>query len=354
MHGKRGICGLAVRTPSKRTSIKSGVVMGKRFQILALSGGGYRGLFSARILELMEEQYGGRVADRFDLIAGTSIGGILALSLAARIPATDLKDLFINHGTEIFRSRGLFSGWFGAKYDNRCLKELLEREEYLGQRLLGDSRTRLLIPTVNYTSGTPQMFKTPHHMNFGRDHRLRMVDVAMATSAAPTYFPIYEMNSQQYVDGGLVANAPGLLAVHEAREFLGQELDDIYVLAIGTVTSQVTADPTKTPNRGKAGWAGSIFELTISSQESLSKFMLGHSLGNSYLDVDVLVTEAQSASVGLDKTDEGATDVLIGRANHVAQQFFGRPEFRAFMSHKPADAVFYYGQHKDMKETDDA
>jgi predicted acylesterase/phospholipase RssA len=328
--------------------------MGKRFQILALSGGGYRGLFSARILELIEEQYDGRVADRFDLIAGTSIGGILALGLAARIPVADLKNIFMSHGAEIFRSRGLFSGWLGAKYDNRYLKDLLGREEYLGKRLLGDSRTRLLIPTVNYTSGAPQMFKTPHHQNFGRDHRLRMVDVAMATSAAPTYFPIYEMNSQQYVDGGLVANAPGLLAVHEARKFLEQDPVDIHVLAVGTVTSQVTADPTKTPDRGKARWAGSIFELTISAQESLSKFMLGHSLGERYLDVDVLVTEAQAASVGLDKTDEAATNVLVGRANQVAQQFFGRADFRAFMSHKPDEPAFYYGQHQNVKETGNA
>jgi len=328
--------------------------MGKRFQILALSGGGYRALFSARILELMEEQYGGHVADRFDLISGTSIGGILALALAARIPAANLKDIFVNHGAEIFRSRGIFSGWRGAKYDNRFLKDLLARKEYLGDRLLGESRTRLLIPAVNYTSGAPQLFKTPHHQNFGRDHLLRMVDVALATSAAPFYFPIYEMNSQQYVDGGLIANAPGLLAVHEARTFLGQDQNDIHVLAIGTVTSQVTADPTKTVDRGKARWARTIFELTISAQESLSKFMLGHSLGTRYLDVDVLVTEAQSASVGLDKTNEAATSVLVGRANHVAQQFFGRADFRAFMSHKPDEPAFYFGPQHNIKETGNA
>ena len=328
--------------------------MGKRFQILALSGGGYRGLFSARVLELMEEQYGGSVADRFDLIAGTSIGGILALALAGRIPAANLKDLFVKHGAEIFRSRGMLSGWLGAKYDNRYLRELLARKEYLGEKLLGESRTRLLIPAVNYTSGAPQVFKTPHHENLGRDYRLSMVDVAMATSAAPTYFPIYEMNSQQYVDGGLIANAPGLLAVHEARTLLGQDHSDIHVVAIGTVTSQVTADPSQPLDRGKARWAESIFELTISAQESLSKFMLRHTLGDRFLDVDVLVTEAQSASVGLDKTDEAATSVLLGRANHVAQQFFGRADFRAFMSHQPDEPAFFFGPHKNVKETGDA
>ncbi|MBI3526997.1 MAG: patatin-like phospholipase family protein [Betaproteobacteria bacterium] len=328
--------------------------MGKRFQILALSGGGYRGLFSSRVLELMEEQYGGRIADRFDLIAGTSIGGILALALALRIPAARLTEIFKSHGSRIFHPRSLLSGWLGAKYDNRYLKALLSRDEFLGGRLLGESRTRLLIPAVNYTSGAPQLFKTPHHANFGRDHRLSMVDVALATSAAPTFFPIYELNSQQYVDGGLVANAPGLLAVHEAREFLGQNPTDVHVLAVGTITSQVTADPTATLNRGKARWASSIFELTISAQESLSKFMLSHSLGERYMDVDVLVTEAQSASVGLDKTDEAASSVLIGRANHLAQQCFGRPDFRAFMSHKPDEPAFYHGPNQNIRNSDDA
>lgn len=311
-------------------------------------------MFSSRILELMEEQYGGPIAARFDLIAGTSIGGILALALAMRIPAARLTEIFINHGSKIFHPRGLLSGWIGAKYDNRYLKTLLSRDEFLGERLLGDSKTRLLIPAVNYTSGTPQLFKTPHHLNFGRDYRLHMVDVALATSAAPTFFPIYKLNSQQYVDGGLVANAPGLLAVHEAREFLGQDPTDVHVLAVGTVTSQVTADPKVTLNRGKARWASSIFELTISAQESLSKFMLGHSLGDRYMDVDVLVTEAQSASVGLDKTDEAATSVLMGRANHLAQQCFGRPDFRAFMSHKPDKPVFYHGPNQYIRDSDNA
>jgi uncharacterized protein len=328
--------------------------MPKRFQILALSGGGYRGLFSARILELMEEQYGGAAADRFDLIAGTSVGGILALALAARVPAARIARIFLEHGSEIFRSRGRLAGWVGAKYDNSGLRALLEHDDYLGQRLLGESRTPVIVPAVNYTTGAPQLFKTPHHENFGRDHLLRMVDIAMATSAAPTYFPIYELNSQQYVDGGLIANAPGLLAVHEARKFLAQDADDIHVISVGTVTSQVTANPTKTRHRGVLGWGKQLFGLTISAQESLSKFMLGHTLGSRYLDVDVVVTEEQARSVALDRTDDAARSVLIGRANHVAQQYFGRADFREFMSHVPAQPTFYFGRHKTLKGASNA
>jgi predicted acylesterase/phospholipase RssA len=328
--------------------------MGRRFQILALSGGGYRGLFTARNLELMEEQYGGHVADRFDLIAGTSVGAIMALALACRVPAKDLRELFEKHGGEIFKPRGLTAGWLGAKYDSASLRKLLETDKYLGKRLLGESKTRLLIPAVNYTTGAPQAFKTPHHENFGRDHRLSMVDIAMATSAAPTYFPIYKMNSQQYVDGGLIANAPGLLAVHEARTFLNRDPADIHLLAIGTASSRVTADPTLTLDRGIKRWGRKVFDLTISAQESLSKFMLGHTLSNRYLDMDVVLTEAQAASVGLDKTDKAAIEVLLARGTAVAQEFFGRADFRAFMQHKPEEPAFHHGPNRNVRETGNA
>jgi patatin-like phospholipase/acyl hydrolase len=326
--------------------------VGRRFQILALSGGGYRGLFSARILEQIEEQFGAPISARFDLVSGTSIGAILALGLAIGIPAARLSQLFLEHGRHIFRPRSSLPGrgWFSSIYDNRYLRELLESEEFFGERVLGDSPVRLLIPSVNYTSGAPQIFKTAHHENFTRDHRRRMVDVAMASSAAPVFFPVYEFESQQYVDGGLVANAPGLIAVHEARHFLAQEIEDVYVLSIGTVTSQVTADPEVRLDRGARTWGKKLFELTISAQETLSKSMLDHMLGDRYLDVDVLVTEDQSASVGLDVTSDAANKVLVGRANQIAQKTFGNSAFRAFFNHKPAPPVFHFRPQRNMRE----
>ncbi|WP_457825796.1 patatin-like phospholipase family protein, partial [Staphylococcus aureus] len=72
-----------------------------------------------------------------------------------------------------------------------------------------------MIPAINYSSGLPQIFKTAHHKDFKRDHTFRLVDIALATSAAPGYFPRHCFNNNQYVDGGLYANAPGMLAVHE-------------------------------------------------------------------------------------------------------------------------------------------
>jgi patatin-like phospholipase/acyl hydrolase len=319
---------------------------------LTLSGGGYRGLFSARILERIEEEFGGPISDRFDLVSGTSVGGILAMGLASRIPAARLKSILLEHGQRIFQARSKmpWKGYFSSIYGNDYLRQLLESKEFFGDRRLADSAARLLIPAVNYTSGAPQIFKTAHHKNFVADHRLRMVDVAMATSAAPVFFPTYEFDSQQYVDGGLVANAPGLLAVHEARHFLDQELEDIHVLSIGTVTSQVTANPALGLDRGVATWGKKLFELTISAQESLSKFMLRHMLGQRYLDVDVLVTEDQSAAVGLDVTTDAANKVLIGRANYVAQEAFGKPEFRAFFDHKPEPPTFYFGPQPTVRE----
>ena len=93
----------------------------ERFQILALSGGGFRGLYTAKIHADLEEEIGAPIATRFDLIAGTSIGGILALAIASRIPAKTMVDLFVEHGEEIFKRRFSLMGMLRAPYSaNLC------------------------------------------------------------------------------------------------------------------------------------------------------------------------------------------------------------------------------------------
>jgi hypothetical protein len=192
------------------------------FWILALSGGGARGRFTAKVLANLEKAVGGPLANRFDLIAGTSVGGILALGLAKEIPAKKLVALF-DHADEIFTPRRCLFNWslFGPKYSNEKLKALLAKKETFGKATIGNLKHRVMIPSVNYTKGTPTFFKTPHHPRLRIDWEYSLVDVAMATAAAPTFFPVYGFGNQHFVDGGLVANAPGLVAVHEAMHFAG-------------------------------------------------------------------------------------------------------------------------------------
>ncbi|NEK79583.1 MAG: patatin, partial [Xanthomonas perforans] len=80
-----------------------------------------------------------------------------------------------------------------------------------------------------------QFFKTPHHPSFELDHRLKVMDVALATAAAPVYFPLARNERGVFADGGLVGNAPGLFGLHEARHFLAKDPSvQVRVLSIGT------------------------------------------------------------------------------------------------------------------------
>uniref|UniRef100_UPI00190FA77C patatin-like phospholipase family protein n=1 Tax=Raoultella sp. 18093 TaxID=2681425 RepID=UPI00190FA77C len=109
----------------------------KPFQILALSGGGFRGLYTAKVIADVEKEIEAPLASRFDLITGTSIGGILALALALEIPAQDIVDLFVDHGEEIFDKRWSLFGFWRSPYSPEPLKKLLSNSKLFGDRLLG-------------------------------------------------------------------------------------------------------------------------------------------------------------------------------------------------------------------------
>src|SRR6185312_2244387 len=131
------------------------------FQILALSGGGYLGLYTAELLTRLERQAGRPLASCFDLVSGTSVGGILAIGLALEVPAADMRDKFENRGESIFSGRGRprFGWWdarrsvFGAKYNGKQLREAVA--DMIGpETKIGDAKHRLLVPAVNMTKGS--------------------------------------------------------------------------------------------------------------------------------------------------------------------------------------------------------
>lgn len=325
----------------------------KPFQILALSGGGFRGLYTAKVIADVEREIKAPFASRFDLITGTSIGGILALALALEIPAQDIVDLFVDHGEEIFRKRWSLRGLVRAPYSPAPLMGLLSASNLFGNRLLGTCKRPVIIPSLNYSTGEPVVFKTPHHVDFKRDHSHCIVDVAMATSAAPAYFPRHCFNNAQYVDGGLYANAPGLLGLHEAHKFFNQNIKNVRLMAIGTMSSRFTVDPRQNRDGGVRDWgrwspikmSRRLFGLSISAQEVLSDFMLRHRLGNRYLHVDDELHDERARAVGLDIADHNAREVLLGAATQRSKISISNPEFRTFMEHSPSSPVFFYGDN---------
>jgi uncharacterized protein len=129
-------------------------------------------------------------------------------------------------------------------------------EDLVGpQARIGDLCHRVLVPAVNLTKGLPQVFKTSHNEAFTSDLRLKVVDVALAATAAPTYFPVAEVGDELFADGGLYANSPDALALHEAEFFLGREQQDIALLSVGTTTSQFSFSHATGRNLGILSWA---------------------------------------------------------------------------------------------------
>jgi len=218
---------------------------------------------------------------------------------------------------------------------------------------IGDLKHRVLIPTVNYSTGRGQFFKTPHHSSFELDHRMKLADVALATAAAPVYFPLSRNERGVFADGGLVGNAPGLFGLHEVRTFLApNQQAQVRVLAIGTMTIGATVRGGASLDRGFCKWRGGLFDLVISAQESSVDYMLRQSLGENYYQIDDKATPDQSLDVkSLDRVSVGATNTLRDRGIHAAQRALGDPLFKPFRAHQANAATFYHGTNKNSINT---
>lgn len=323
------------------------------FQILSLSGGGFLGLYTITVLAELEREMGRPIAQAFDLIAGTSVGGIVALGLAAEIPAADIKKAFEDNGTKIFSARPAPTSRIGtwldlgrsalsAKYSSDALREtisvILNDDPTIGQL-----KHRIIVPTVNLTKGQPQLFKTPHHKDFSRDKRLRAVDVALATAAAPTYFPVAEIGDQLFADGGMYANSPDMLALHEAQHFLGQPLDLIRVLSIGTTTAKYSFAHQSGQNLGSVGWLSGqrLTSVMLASQQQSVDYVVKHRLGQNYIRIDADQSREQERHIALDVATAEAQKNIRGMAMGSVQAWISDPNLREMLRHHASAPQFF-------------
>jgi uncharacterized protein len=254
------------------------------FRILAIDGGGIRGIFPAAALAGLEESYlgGGSIADYFDLIAGTSTGGIIALGLAAGFTAADLRELYVGRGGEIFPPHGpgligRLSRWLSAKrrylrysYDQDALARVLR--EKLGDLKLGAARTRLCIPSFEGVHGEVYIFKTPHHPDFRKDLHESMLKVALATSAAPTYYRPLRDAGYTFVDGGVWANNPIMIALTEALTSFSVTRDQIRILSLGCGDTPYSVTGRKLSRGGMWHWRDILDgAMRLQSQNALGQ-----------------------------------------------------------------------------------
>lgn len=211
-------------------------LQGKPFKILSIDGGGIKGILPASILREIEAEFcmGKPLSSYFDMMAGTSTGGILAIGLAAKKTARELFDLYTDpkSGGAIFKKskNPILHGWTGTLHDRKPLEDMIKTT--LGERCLGEARARLVIPAVNQ-HGEPSMYKTDHHPDYKRDHAEYMSRIALDTSAAPIYLGGNTSGEEVCVDGGLFMNNPIMGAVVDALACYDIRRNDIRVLSIG-------------------------------------------------------------------------------------------------------------------------
>ncbi|MEP3476417.1 MAG: CBASS cGAMP-activated phospholipase [Hyphomicrobiales bacterium] len=242
------------------------------FRILSLDGGGIKGAFTASVLAQLEADTGHSVIDHFDLITGTSTGGILAIGLGMGFSASELTEFYEESGPIIFpgtsklsKAKGIFKQIFKPKHSQQTLKS--EIEKILGDKKFGESKCRLVIPTYDAIAGRIYLLKTAHHQRFSNDIDAPAVDVALATSAAPTYFEAADfptLKNASFVDGGLWANNPSLVGVVEAVHFLNIPLSEIDVLSIGTTTQPFSIS--ENSDAGIASWNLGIVDVMFEGQ----------------------------------------------------------------------------------------
>ena len=252
----------------------------RRFQILSLSGGGVKGLFSAAVLARMEEDCGTRVVDHFDLIGGTSTGGLIALALGLGMRPLEIVNFYVNEVPLVFRNslklRTLRHA-FRSKFNADALAKALRRR--FGDRALGESRKRLVIPSYNLAENDVYIFRTPHHSRLKRDWKVAAWKVGMATASAPTYFHTFRgLDGLRLVDGGVWANNPAMVAVIEAIGALEVQPHAIGVLSLGTTEAVRRASPWL-DGAGLLGWALNASKTFLQGQNLCVINQVGHLLG---------------------------------------------------------------------------
>jgi patatin-like phospholipase/acyl hydrolase len=237
-------------------------VSGTPFRILALDGGGMRGIFTASYLAELDRRLGRPLAEDIDLIVGTSTGGIIGLGLAADYPPAEMLEFYLDHGPKIFARSRPFPIWlFRPRYSRSVLDRVLH--DRFGEMRMNELRTPVCITAHELVAGTTRVWKDDHHPSLHGGGDQLVWKVAAATAAAPTFFaPMQMEHEDSHVDGGVWANNPALVGITEAIRYFDRQLRDIRLLSVGT-TSRVfrIKSHRKAAKMGWVGWARKTLDL---------------------------------------------------------------------------------------------
>jgi patatin-like phospholipase/acyl hydrolase len=290
--------------------------MSGQFQILSLDGGGIKGLFSAAVLTHFEDDLNTKISDHFDLIVGTSTGGLIAIGLSIGMSAKEVVRFYVKNGPKIFpKSKGAKTKrFFKTKYKADTLEYAAKK--CFGEKTLSDCFKRLVIPSYNIGEDDVYLFKTPHHERLTRDGKIPLWKVALATSAAPTYFPSFrKLDHIRLIDGGVWANNPTMVGIVEAISMLNMSLPSIKVCSLGT-TDEIKGRSKKLDEGGLWQWKNDAVEVIMRGQSigayTQAQYLIGK---DNILRIDPLVPD------GLFELDKLSEHELLAKASHVSRQF---------------------------------
>ena len=264
---------------------------GRPLRILSIDGGGIRGIIPATVLAKIEEMTKTPTSGLFDVIAGTSTGGILALGLTCpgeggkpKHSAADLVKMYVDKGAAIFKKNFLTEGEkvFREKYDAGPLERVLK--EYLGEARLKDAVTRVTVTSYETERRQPFFFRSVNATRDPAQYDYYMRDVARATSAAPTYFEPHKISTTDsagyysLVDGGVFANNPGMCAYVDALTEMGPTQNVLMVsLGTGTLTRPLHYDAIK--HWGELEWVQPVINMMMDGPSNATDYQLARILG---------------------------------------------------------------------------
>jgi patatin-like phospholipase/acyl hydrolase len=292
-------------------------------RVLAIDGGGIRGLIPALVLAEVERRAERQVFELFDLIAGTSTGGILACALCAPepLPAEEVAAIYEQEGPEIF-DRSVWQrirsaeGLLDEKYDATALDRALER--FLGDKRLAEARPELIVPTYDMSAPGPYFFKTRK----ARDRRIEdfpLTVVARATAAAPTYFEPLPVGERALVDGGVFAVNPAMTALAEVLRF--HPSAEVVLLSLGTGERTRRRRFADVDDWGLVEWARPILDVVFDGSSDAVDYQLRHVLGDArYWRLQVELTRAS------DDLDDASPDNLRELRRHAEELIAARSD----------------------------
>lgn len=319
----------------------SKVVKSSDFKILSLDGGGIKGLYAATLLAEIERKTGRPIGDYFDMLCGTSTGGLIALAITNGIPCSEIARFYEANGSSIFPrkggidrlGRGLAQFILGTKYSNEALKAALAG--VIGQtKTMNDANHLLCIPAFNVTKGEAVVFKKPFGL-YHRDGRFTMLQVAMATSAAPTYLPAYTIETDQYVDGGIISNNPSLIGYTEAIDhFIGKTFDKgdsikydrLSLLSIGLPGMDLGFHTDAKKDKSFLHWNGDLIKCAMQGScqviEYQTRRMINAMNGSSYYRLKPpSLTSAHAKIITMDNSGKRAIQALTSYGQHIGDIF---------------------------------